>query len=144
MCYVPDYFVDGFYLCLFHNFHEFDSSNQRYMFHQENHGKCILLGGVQHKIIIFYMTKKGKTCEILLSADEWWYISHPFISFIKILVRLPSVSLVLVGPSFCIMYLMILLMDCAYCDHDHYHKKFGKHWDEYCEIVPYNIIPRIM
>jgi hypothetical protein len=39
---------------------------------------------------------------------------------------------------------MILLMDCAYCDHDHYHKKFGKHWDEYCEIVPYNIIPRIM
>jgi hypothetical protein len=83
LCYVPDDFVDGFYLCLFHNFHEFDSSNQRYMFHQENHGKCILLGGVQHKIIIFYMTKKGKTCEILLSADEWWYISHPFISFWK-------------------------------------------------------------
>jgi 7-dehydrocholesterol reductase len=37
-----------------------------------------------------------------------------------------------------------LLTDRAYRDDDRCQKKYGKYWDQYCEAVPYKIVPGVV
>lgn len=128
-------------------FMNFDSDNQRYVFRQ-THGKCVLWGRVPRKIVASYMTQKGESRESLLLVDGWWRFSRHFHYVPEILASLawslPSLNSGLVGPYFYVIYLTILLTDRAYRDDDRCRKKYGKHWDEYCEIVPYKIVPGII
>jgi 7-dehydrocholesterol reductase len=128
-------------------FVNFDSDNQRYVFRQ-SHGKCILWGHVPRKIVASYKTQKGETRESLLLVDGWWRLSRHFHYVPEILASLawslPSLNSGLVGPYFYVIYLTILLTDRAYRDDDRCSKKYGKYWDEYCDIVPYKIVPGVI
>jgi 7-dehydrocholesterol reductase len=95
-----------------------------------------------------YKTQKGETRESLLLVDGWWRLSRHFHYVPEILASLawslPSLNSGFVGPYFYVIYLTILLTDRAYRDDDRCSKKYGKYWDEYCDIVPYKIVPGVI
>jgi 7-dehydrocholesterol reductase len=50
----------------------------------------------------------------------------------------------ILGPYFYVIYLTILLTDRAWRDDDRCRMKYGKYWDQYCDEVPYKILPKIV
>lgn len=141
-------FIAGF-ACVAINY---DSDRQRYVFRQTQ-GKCLIWGREPRKIVAKYTTADGKIKESLLLLDGWWRISRHFHYVPEILASffwsLPAgipnegISAVL-GPYFYVIYLTILLTDRAYRDDDRCRTKYGKYWDQYCEHVPYKILPGIV
>lgn len=144
-------FTLGF-MCIAINY---DSDNQRYVFRQTN-GQCTIWGrkhSPPRYIVAKYKTTSGdgddnmeKTS--LLLVDGYWKISRHFHYVPEILGSFFwSVSALdsgLMGPYFYVIYLTILLLDRAYRDDDRCSKKYGKYWVEYCQEVPYKVIPGII
>ena len=129
--------------CVFINY---DSDNQRYVFRQTN-GACKIWGKTPNKIIAEYKSA-GKTKESLLLLDGYWKISRHFHYVPEILGSLcwslPAWNTGLIGPYFYVLYLTILLTDRAFRDDDRCRKKYGKYWEEYCNQVPYKIVPGVV
>lgn len=141
-------FLAGF-ICVAINY---DSDQQRYIFRQTN-GKCLIWGRTPRKIVARYTTADGSSKQSLLLLDGWWTISRHFHYVPEILASffwsLPAgmpkegISAIL-GPYFYVIYLTILLTDRAWRDDDRCRTKYGKYWDQYCEQVPYKILPKIV
>ena len=136
-------FVAG-WICIFINY---DSDQQRFLFRQTN-GHCKIWGKVPDKIVAKYKTSSGQTRESLLLVDGWWKLSRHFHYVPEILASFFwSVSALdsgFVGPYFYTIYLTILLTDRAFRDDDRCRKKYGRHWDQYCQKVPYKIVPGVL
>jgi 7-dehydrocholesterol reductase len=47
-------------------------------------------------------------------------------------------------PLFYPIYLTLLLIDRAWRDDKRCGDKYGKYWDQYCQAVPYKIIPGVI
>jgi 7-dehydrocholesterol reductase len=130
--------------CVFINY---DSDNQRYVFRQSN-GNCKIWGKTPNRIVAEYTTTNGDTKKSLLLLDGWWKISRHFHYVPEILASLcwslPAWNTGLVGPYFYVVYLTVLLTDRAFRDDDRCSKKYGKYWKEYCDQVPYKIVPGVV
>ena len=130
--------------CVFVNY---DSDNQRYVFRQTN-GNCTIWGQVPKRIIAKYTTTNGETKTSLLLVDGWWKIARHFHYCPEILASLcwslPAWNSALVAPYFYVFYLTILLTDRAYRDDDRCQKKYGEYWKQYCDQVPYKILPGVV
>jgi 7-dehydrocholesterol reductase len=135
-------FVLGF-LCIWSNY---DSDRQRYLFRQSD-GKCKIWGRTPDKIVAKY-DSNGVTKQSLLLVDGWWKISRHFHYVPEILASffwsVSAMDSAFVAPYFYVIYLTILLTDRAYRDDDRCQKKYGKYWKEYCDIVPYKIVPGVV
>ncbi len=136
-------FVAG-WLCIFINY---DSDQQRFLFRQTN-GHCKIWGEIPDKIVAKYKTSSGQTRESLLLVGGWWKLSRHFHYVPEILASffwsVSALNSGFVGPYFYTIYLTILLTDRAFRDDDRCRKKYGRHWDKYCEQVPYKIVPGVI
>ncbi|KAL7570058.1 hypothetical protein ACA910_017094 [Epithemia clementina (nom. ined.)] len=132
-------------LCIWINY---DSDHQRYVFRQTN-GSCRIWGHAPPRhIVAEYETASGQTKTSLLLVDGWWKISRHFHYVPEILASFfwsaSALNSGLVGPYFYTFYLTILLTDRAFRDDDRCRLKYGKYWTEYCDEVPYKIVPGLV
>eukprot|EP00527_Entomoneis_sp_CCMP2396_P003168 CAMPEP_0198140828 /NCGR_PEP_ID=MMETSP1443-20131203/3916_1 /TAXON_ID=186043 /ORGANISM="Entomoneis sp., Strain CCMP2396" /LENGTH=453 /DNA_ID=CAMNT_0043803363 /DNA_START=107 /DNA_END=1468 /DNA_ORIENTATION=+ len=132
-------------LCVWINY---DSDHQRYIF-RASKGNCRIWGRSppQH-IVAEYKTSSGEKRTSLLLVDGWWRISRHFHYVPEILASffwsLSALDSGLVGPYFYTFYLTILLTDRAFRDDDRCRLKYGPYWKEYCDQVPWKIVPGIV
>jgi len=132
-------------ICIWINY---DSDRQRYNFRQSK-GKDKIWGKIPNKIVAKYYVKGGsEKKKSLLLVDGWWKISRHFHYVPEILASffwtVPAGFDEGLMPYFYVVYLTILLTDRAYRDDDRCQKKYGKYWKEYCDAVPYKIIPGVV
>lgn len=132
------------WLCIAINY---DSDRQRFLFRATN-GDCKIWGHDPEFIRAYYKTKQGGKKENLLLVDGWWKISRHFhyvpeigASFFWSVSALDSGF---VGPYFYVIFLTILLTDRAFRDDSRCKAKYGKYWTEYCNEVPYKIVPGLI
>mmetsp|Transcript_17485 Transcript_17485/g.47704 ORF Transcript_17485/g.47704 Transcript_17485/m.47704 type:complete len:453 (+) Transcript_17485:207-1565(+) len=132
-------------LCVWINY---DSDHQRYMF-RASKANCAIWGRSppQH-IVAKYQTSTGESRTSLLLVDGWWKISRHFHYVPEILASFfwsaSALDSGLVGPYFYTFYLTILLTDRAFRDDDRCSLKYGPYWKEYCDQVPWKIVPGIV
>jgi 7-dehydrocholesterol reductase len=128
-------------------FVNYDSDNQRYVFRQSN-GDCKIWGKKPNRIEAEYTTSDGSVKKSLLLLDGYWKISRHFHYVPEVLASLcwslPAWGEGLVGPYFYVIYLSILLTDRAFRDDNRCSKKYGPYWKEYCDQVPYKIVPGVV
>lgn len=139
------------WLCIWINY---DSDRQRYVFRQTN-GHCLIWGHRPHHIVATYQTAaaagNSKPMTALLLVDGWWQVTRHFHYVPEILASLcwslPALyarSGNIVAPYFYVVYLTILLTDRAFRDDSRCRAKYGPYWDQYCQEVPYKIVPGIL
>lgn len=110
-------------------------------------GQCTIWRNKPLLINVEYQTAKGERKESLLLFSGWWGISRHFHYVLELSAAfLWSVPALFdnVLPYFYFVYLTILLVERAYRDDKRCSDKYGKGWDEYCERVPYKIIPYVV
>ena len=91
-----------------------------------------------------YTTQDGEMKKSLLLASGWWGIARHFHYIPEIagafLWSLPALFTSFM-PYFYVIFLTILLVDRAFRHDKRCSEKYGPYWDQYCEKVPYKIIP---
>eukprot|EP00188_Purpureofilum_apyrenoidigerum_P002957 Plantae.Rhodophyta-Purpureofilum_apyrenoidigerum.ctg30004.p1 GENE.Plantae.Rhodophyta-Purpureofilum_apyrenoidigerum.ctg30004~~Plantae.Rhodophyta-Purpureofilum_apyrenoidigerum.ctg30004.p1 ORF type:complete len:465 (+),score=60.99 Plantae.Rhodophyta-Purpureofilum_apyrenoidigerum.ctg30004:78-1397(+) len=111
--------------------------------------KCTIWGQEPKVIRAQYTeTSAGKTAKKtnLLLASGFWGISRHFHYVPEILAAFFWSAPMLHGlvlPYFYVIFLTILLFDRATRDDRKCFQKYGPYWKEYCELVPYRIIPYV-
>jgi 7-dehydrocholesterol reductase len=93
-----------------------------------------------------YVTGDGVRHESLLLASGWWGLARHF-------HYVPEIALALAWslpagfshfmPYFYVVYLTILLTDRAGRDDRRCRRKYGEAWEEYCQRVPWKIVPGV-
>jgi 7-dehydrocholesterol reductase len=110
-------------------------------------GKCKIWGRDPQYITAEYTTEKGEKRKSLLLASGWWGVARHFHYVPEILGAffwsLPA-GFHHVLAYFYVLFLTPLLFDRAFRDDARCRDKYGKHWDKYCQAVPYKIIPGIL
>ncbi len=114
---------------------------------RSTNGKCIVWGKAPKLTYAEYSTSKGELKTNILLSSGWWGISRHFHyvpeilgSFFWTVPALFESPL----PYFYVIYLTCLLTERAYRDDRRCFEKYGKAWNEYCEHVPYKIIPYVI
>ena len=115
-------------------------------------GKCKIWGQDPRYITASYTTEKGEKRSSLLLASGWWGVARHFHYVPEILgAFLWSVPAGWKGSFlatflayFYVFFLTPLLFDRAFRDDARCRDKYGKHWDKYCQLVPYKIIPGVL
>lgn len=113
---------------------------------REKQGQCLVWRRTPRLIQTTYITQDGQTNQSLLLASGWWGISRHFHYVPEILGAFFWSLPALFGnflPYFYVSFLTILLLDRAFRHDKRCQDKYGKSWNEYCEIVPYKIIPYV-
>jgi len=123
----------------------FLADRQRQQVRAKN-GACLIWLGKPHLIPATYQTQSGETKQTLLLASGWWGLSRHF-HYIPELTgaffwTLPALFHNFL-PYFYVIFLAILLLDRAFRHDKRCLDKYGTYWEQYCEKVPYKIIPYI-
>lgn len=107
-------------------------------------GACLVWGSRPILIPASYQTQEGETKQTLLLASGWWGLSRHFHYIPEIagafFWALPALFTHFI-PYFYVLFLTILLTHRAFRHDKRCADKYGKYWDQYCEKVPYKIIP---
>lgn len=133
-------------LCVLINY---GADRQRQHFRAVN-GKCKIWGRDPQFISASYVTEKGEERKSLLLASGWWGVARHFHYVPEILgAFFWSLPAGFKGTNFFLAYFYVifltpLLFDRAFRDDARCRDKYGKHWDKYCQLVPYKIIPGIL
>jgi 7-dehydrocholesterol reductase len=109
-------------------------------------GACLVWGNPPTLIQAHYETELGEKKQTILLASGWWGLSRHFHYIPEILgAFFWSVPALFDNfyPYFYVIFLTILLTDRAFRHDRRCARKYGKHWDTYCEEVPYKIVPYI-
>lgn len=121
----------------------FSADRQRQKVRATN-GHCKVWGRKPLTTRAVYTTSKGEVKENILLASGWWGVARHFHYVPEILGAfcwtVPALFFS-ATPYFYVTFLTILLVDRAFRDDERCSKKYGKHWQTYCELVPYKIIP---
>lgn len=116
-------------------------------------GNCLVWGMKPRYIKAKYTIVDGKTGKetvktSLLLASGFWGMARHFQYFFELtaayswcLLANPARNGILV--LFYALFLTLLLVDRAKRDTDKCRLKYGKYYDEYCDLVPYKIVPGI-
>lgn len=109
-----------------------------------SNGKCKVWGSDPSLIEATYSTESGELKQGLLLASGWWGLSRHF-HYIPELAAAFFWSVPGLFhnffPFFYFVFLTILLVDRAFRHDKRCADKYGKYWDQYCEKVPYKLIP---
>jgi 7-dehydrocholesterol reductase len=123
----------------------YDSDRQRQEFRATG-GRLKIWGQDPEYIVAKYKTDSGER-ESLLLCSGWWGLSRHFHYVPEIAAATfwcTTTQFTALVPWFYPIYLTILLFDRAWRDDARCSAKYGKYWDEYCERVPYKVIPGII
>ena len=116
-------------------------------------GKCLVWGSRPRYIVAKYTVVDGKTGKetvktSLLLASGFWGMARHFQYFFELTAAYSWC--ILANPArngifvmFYALFLTLLLVDRAKRDTDKCRLKYGKYYDEYCDLVPYKIVPGI-
>mmetsp|Transcript_25436 Transcript_25436/g.82271 ORF Transcript_25436/g.82271 Transcript_25436/m.82271 type:complete len:339 (+) Transcript_25436:455-1471(+) len=123
----------------------YDADRQRQDFRASD-GKIRIWGTVAKCIWAKYKTAEGTERVSCLLASGWWGLARHFHYVPEVAASIAwSVP---VFPDFMpymySVYLAILLLDRAWRDDDRCHSKYGRYWEQYCELVPYKVIPGLV
>ncbi|ETO26826.1 hypothetical protein RFI_10309 [Reticulomyxa filosa] len=107
-------------------------------------GECNIWGKPCKMMKAEYIDDTGKVKESYLLYSGYWGLSRHFHYVPEILSSffwtVPT-HYYSIMPYFYVIYLTILLTDRSFRDDERCRNKYGKHWDKYCQLVPYKIIP---
>lgn len=124
-------------------FLNYDADRQRELTRNTN-GDCKIWGKTPVMIRATYHTSEGKERKSLLLVSGWWGVSRHFHYIPELLAAffwtLPALFTSPV-PYFYFGFLVILLTHRAWRDDKRCAEKYGKYWSQYCQKVPYKIIP---
>ena len=91
-----------------------------------------------------YTTDDRQVKETVLLLSGWWGVAHHFHYLPEIMAALcwslPSLFDSPL-PYFYAMFLTVLLLHRLRTDDRHCRQKYGVYWEEYCEFVPYKMLP---
>lgn len=107
-------------------------------------GDCTIWGKKPRVIHAAYTTESGEKKQNIILSSGWWGIARHFHYIPEIAgAFFWSVPALFdnFSPYFYVCFLAILLLDRAFRDDERCARKYGEHWDEYCEQVPYKIVP---
>lgn len=107
-------------------------------------GACKIWGKTPEVIRATYRTSKGEEKTSLLLVSGWWGVSRHFHYIPELSVAFLWSVPALFGSImayFYFMFLVILLFHRAVRDDKRCEEKYGSYWRQYCERVPYKIIP---
>jgi 7-dehydrocholesterol reductase len=111
---------------------------------RSTHGNCKIWRKKPVTTIATYTTEQGEIKQSILLASGWWGISRHFHYIPEITSAffwsLPALFTNFL-PYFYVCFLTILLVDRAFRDDKKCLKKYGIYWLQYCEKVPYKIVP---
>lgn len=109
-------------------------------------GACRIWGRKPSLIHAIYETQIGETKQTILLTSGWWGLSRHFHYIPEFMAAffwtLPALFNNFL-PYFYLIFLSILLIDRAFRHDRRCADKYGKYWDEYCQRVPYKIIPYV-
>lgn len=121
----------------------FLADRQRQQVRAKN-GACLVWKSPPSLIEAIYRTQNGETKQTLLLASGWWGLSRHFHYIPELLgAFFWSVPALFTHffPYFYLSFLSILLFDRAFRHDKRCRDKYGIYWEQYCEKVPYKIIP---
>jgi len=128
------------------SFYSKTSMNRQRINVRKNDGDYKIWGHRPEIIHAEYQDEKGVKHQSILLVDGWWRIARHFHYVGEILGALcwslPALFQSFL-PYFYVFYLTLLLFHRAKRDDVKCRMKYGKYWDEYCEKVPYRIIPGV-
>ena len=126
--------------CIFINYFA-DRQRQRI---RATDGQCTIWGRQPVMTIATYTTEQGDTKNNILLASGWWGIARHFHYVPELIAAfcwtVPALFTHF-SPYFYVCFLTVLLFDRAFRDDRRCAKKYGKHWQDYCRLVPYRIVP---
>ena len=121
----------------------FWADRQRQQIRAKN-GNCRIWLRTPTLIHATYQTQEGETKQTLLLASGWWGVSRHFHYVPELLATffwtLPALFNNFL-PYFYFVFLTILLVDRAFRHDKRCADKYGKYWEQYCQKVPYKIVP---
>jgi 7-dehydrocholesterol reductase len=110
-------------------------------------GQCKIWGKKPITTLASYQTEQGDIKQNLLLASGWWGITRHFHYIPEILAAffwsLPALFSHFI-PYFYVCFLTILLFDRAFRDEKRCALKYGQYWEQYCQRVPYKIVPYLV
>ena len=109
-------------------------------------GNCLVWGKKPNLIVASYKTQEGEEKQNLLLASGWWGIARHFHYVPEIAAALCWTLPVLFNNPiayFYVIFLTILLLDRAFRQELRCKTKYGDSWQDYCEHVPFKVIPFI-
>ena len=110
-------------------------------------GQCTVWGKPPVLTMANYTTTKGEKKQNILLASGWWGIARHFHYVPEILGALCWTLPALFSnflPYFYVSFLTVLLLDRAFRDDQRCSSKYGEDWQDYCQKVPYKIIPYVI
>jgi 7-dehydrocholesterol reductase len=114
---------------------------------RERQGDCSVWGKKPLVTLARYTTAKGEQKQSLLLASGWWGISRHFHYVPEVLGAffwsVPALFTHFL-PYFYVVFLAVLLAERAFRDDRRCANKYGRDWDNYCQQVPYKIIPYVI
>ncbi|HZS40388.1 MAG TPA: 7-dehydrocholesterol reductase [Polyangia bacterium] len=123
----------------------YDADAQRQRVRRTN-GATTVWGRAPKLIVAEHRTADGQVKQSLLLASGWWKISRHFHYLAELAAALAwtlPCGFHHYLPYFYVTFLTILLFDRALRDDRRCSAKYGRHWQEYCRLVPHRIIPRV-
>jgi 7-dehydrocholesterol reductase len=107
-------------------------------------GNCLVWGKKPNLIVASYTTQEGEAKQNLLLASGWWGLARHFHYVPEIAAALCwTIPVLMSNPVayFYVFFLTILLLDRAFRHERRCRNKYGDSWDDYCEQVPFKVIP---
>lgn len=118
---------------------------QRQQFRACN-GNMKIWGKTPKVIEASYVTGDGKKRKSILLASGWWgvarHVNYVFEITLALCWSLPAYNTGII-PYVYVMFLTILLTDRAYRDELRCSEKYGKAYEEYRQLVPWQMIPGV-
>jgi len=111
-----------------------------------SNGKCMMWGKPAQFLNVEYTAYNGMKKRSRLLTSGFWGIARHLNYVFEILLALswslPSIHYGVV-PFAYVIFLCGLLIHRTFRDEEKCSQKYNKHWDQYCQIVPYRMIPGI-
>lgn len=123
----------------------FLADRQRQLVRATN-GACLVWGKKPQFITATYKTQNGDIKQSLLLTSGWWGLSRHFHYLPELAAAFFWSVPALFShfyPYFYVLFLTILLVDRAFRHDKRCAEKYGEFWEQYCERVPYKMIPYI-
>jgi 7-dehydrocholesterol reductase len=120
-----------------------DAQRQRV---RETNGQTTVWGRKPQIIYAEYTTADGAKHQSLLLASGWWGLARHFHYVPELALAFAwtvPAGFTHLAPWVYWLFLSVLLFDRATRDDRRCRTKYGAYWDDYCERVPYKIIPYV-